>query len=358
MSVEGGLELRRDNLLVTHIGPASIQSLPPGNGSAWQEETAFTARTRAELAPASFTMVSAEVSAGSEALQSPYHGSPSRGVLAASVADELYLGRTLTIAPALRWDRVGAFTGLSPRLGLAYRPWAFLELRTSAGRTFRAPSFGELYLEQGPVHPNPALRPEQGSMLEAGAVLRFGAVRVQVVGFTSRITDAISYEEGGGVVTPHNFPGAEIDGGELEAVVHPLPFATLTALYGLARTRNLANDARYIGKELPFRPAERAGIRAEARRGWLEGFAEYGWQSSQYTNRTNRGLLPCQRTARLGAGARVAEAPWEVWASAEVDDLLDQPLIDELGFPQPGRAFFFTLRTTPSGAGENRWSPP
>ncbi|WP_169788823.1 TonB-dependent receptor [Vulgatibacter incomptus] len=352
-AVFGGLELRHDEIAVWGGDIRGVTAQPSTDepGTPWQRENALDATVGAETAPLSWTLIRVEARAGGEWLDSPYRDAVSRERLAASVADELYLGRVVTIAPSVRYDRIGAFDGLSPKLGVSLRPLRFLELRGNAGRTFRAPSIGELYLEQGPLKANPGLRPEHGYTVDGGAVVRTSRLLVQVSAFYSRVTDLISYEVvSNGISKPFNFLEAEVTGGEAEAAGTPLPWLTLSASYSLARTRNLRDDPRFFGKELPFRPSQRLQGRAAAGPDGYEAFVEGSWQSAQFVNRSNAGELPSQLSFRAGGGARLWHGSYDGWLSGQIENAFDTELVDQLGFPQPGRAFFLTLRVVPFGA--------
>lgn len=350
VSLSGALTYRRDAHKVWGAGAPSVISQPhlPDDSDPWQVEQAVEATASVELAPAAFTLVRIDASAGGEWLRSPYHGTPERERFSLALSDELFLGASVLLAPAVRYDRIGDFDGLSPKLGLSVRPLGFLEIRGNVGASFRAPSLSELYLSLGPTRPNPDLRPERGGMVDGGLIFRSDRLTAQVSAFYGRTSDLISYEiVSGGTNKPFNFMDAEVVGGEAEATFRLLPWLSLSGGYGLARTRNLLDDPRFTGKELPYRPSQRLSSRISAGTEAWEGFAEGHHQSKQWVNRSNSAFLPGQTWFRLGAGRRLTTAPWEIWASAQADNLLDATLVDQLGFPKPGRAFFFTLRASP-----------
>lgn len=353
-SAYGAVELRHDEVAVWGGSAQGTISQPATDttGKPWQKEDALLLTVGVESAPVSWNHLRIEGQVGGEWLQGPYHGSPTRERLAATIVDELSLGPDITIAPALRYERIGAFDGVSPKLGVSVRPWEPLELRANAGRSFRVPSFGELYLEQGPLKPNPDLRPEHGFTVDAGAVVRRAGWLLQLSAFYSRTSDLISYEVvSGGVSKPFNFLDAEVVGGEAEAIARPLRWLILSTSYGYARTSNLRDDPRYFGNELPYRPAHRLLARIATRGEASEAFVEGSHQSAQFVNRANRGELEAQTSFRAGAGARLWTGSYDLWLSGQLENALDATLVDQLGFPQPGRALYFTLRVVPSGAG-------
>lgn len=347
----GGLSFRREAGAVWGAEVPSVISQPavPGEERAWQTEEAIEGRASLTWAATSFTLLGMDLGLGTERLDSPYHRDPERPLLSLGAFDELYLGEALVLVVAGRYDRIGDHEGFSPKIGASYRPLEWLELRANAAESFRAPSLSELYLIFGPVQPNPDLRPERGRMFDGGFVLHAGRATAQLSAFYGRTEDLISYEiVSGGRSKPFNFLDAEVVGGEADVSIRPLSWLGLQGGWGMAKTRNLLDDPRYLGKELPYRPAHRFFGRVTARpEGW-EGFVEAHHQSSQWVNRSNTVSLPPQTWFRAGAGRRLTAFPWETWISAQAENLFDAYLVDQLGFPRAGRAFFLTLRATTS----------
>lgn len=166
-----------------------------------------------------------------------------------------------TILPGVRFDRFASEaigeedfeeTAISPKLGLAYRPVPWLLLFGNYGEAFRAPSFNELYADG--IHfiippsgvnefiPNPDLKPQDGSTIEAGIGLEFRDVashgdKITVKGsyWKSDVenyfdTNVVGVNPGNpadrGCFPPYigpcftqivNVPRAELDGWEIEA---------------------------------------------------------------------------------------------------------------------------------------------
>ncbi len=73
----------------------------------------------------------------------------------------------LSATPSVRYDRNSAFGDFfSPAIGISYVPTEMLWLKLSAGQTYRAPTFNDLYW---PRSGNPALKPEHGWAYEIRA---------------------------------------------------------------------------------------------------------------------------------------------------------------------------------------------
>lgn len=351
--LDAGIDLRHDEVAVHSDTARGVAANPHTDqpGLPWQQEDALTLRLGAEAAPVAWALVRANVDVGSDWLDSPFHGDASRERVGAGLLPEIYLGDHVSLAPALRWDRVGEHEGFSPAAGIAWRPVAPIELRANWGRTFRAPSFGELYLEQASIKANPDLQPETGWTAEAGVVLRLPRLHAQLVGFHARVEDLIVYEVvSGGISKPFNVHDALVQGGEVEFRWQPLHGWQASGSWSLSKTTNLRDDPRYVDKELAFRPPHRLHLRIGFYREDWESWLEGSHQSSQYLNRANTDELPAGTSFGAGAGVRLVEAPWAIWLSGRVENAFDAHLIDQLGFPRPGRAFTLTLRADAPGA--------
>ncbi len=297
----------------------------------------------------------AGTSAAGESIASAVHGSRARPRLAAWGSDEISLG-ALSVLPVLRAERIGDASGLSPKLGLVIRLGELVQLKANAGQSFRAPSFGELYLEQGLIQPNPDLRPEQASFADFGAVARLGPVTATASGFYSRYQDLILYELYPGMrLKPFNFGQAQVYGGEFDAGAR-LGLLSLAASYTLSFSNNLVRDERFYGNPLPYHPQHRGHLRLGAGVEWLEGFAELDAQGAQFTNRTNTVTLPARARLNLGA-AWLIQRSSGLWLSAGVKNVFDSSDEDLYGYPLPGRALYASLRVDWSDSPTTRSSP-
>jgi vitamin B12 transporter len=80
---------------------------------------------------------------------------------------QAHLSGALLATPSIRYDRNSAFGDfLSPAIGISYMPTEMLWLKISAGKTYRAPTFNDLYWPQSG---NPDLKPEHGWAYEIRA---------------------------------------------------------------------------------------------------------------------------------------------------------------------------------------------
>jgi vitamin B12 transporter len=291
--------------------------------------------------------LSAEIGGGGESLTSPDYGNPSRGSFFAAVQDDLTPWRWLEVVPAVRMDLVGQFLGASPGIGVAAFPLGRpgpLELRANAGLSFRAPSFAELYLQQGVVVPNPDLQPEHGQSVDFGAALTVGPTLLSVTGFISRYEDLILYEIYPPLrAKPFNEGQAVIQGVEVQAVVRPWPFLSFVANGTYLNTFDADPSSRTYGDPLPYRPPLSFYGRVAYDQAPFRGAVEVDVASGQPLNPAGSLILPGHAIVDATAGVRVLARPVALWLSAEVKNLTNDQAPDVFGYPLPGTAFFVSL---------------
>ncbi len=172
---------------------------------------------------------------------------------------------SLTLYPALRWD-ISSHTGhtgqtrnslsaLSPRFTLVWSPVSFLNLSFGANRSFRQPTFNELYWPVSQFTAgNPALKPEHSTGLDLGLGGTLSAenrLTWRLGTFVSRLTDLIQWQQGvGDTWRPVNIDTATTAGieTELETEFNLVPTRAglnYSATYMVCRSR---------GADLPYRP--------------------------------------------------------------------------------------------------------
>ncbi|HYH95962.1 TonB-dependent receptor [Hyalangium sp.] len=298
----------------------------------------------AALAVTGEDVTDAEVSSGEKSRPSWLRAS-------VMVMDELVLasGRLL-VAPSLRVERAGPYTLLSPKLGATLALPAGLELRANAGQAHRAPSFQELYVRQGLLLPNPALRPERALYADLAVVHRTERSQASVGGFYSLYEDLITYELYPPFSSkPFNFATASVAGLEAEGEWRPHPWVAGTLGYTLLVSRNLRDDPRYYLKELPYRPRHKLSARVSGGPRWLTGRVEVAAQSAQFSNRTEEAVLPGRAFVHAGASSTFGRAP-ELTLSMELKNVFDAQAVDLDGYPLPGRSAYVTLAVAFGGA--------
>lgn len=294
--------------------------------------------------------LTAGASAGAERLAAAgIGGTRSRPEVAAWASEEVAVasGR-LRIAPAVRVDRVGPYAGISGKLGSTLRLWGPLSARASAGRTFRAPSFAELYLQQGLLEPNPSLRSEEAWSGDA-ALVADGALGFASAGaFATLYRDLIVYEPGSFQrLKPMNDGKALVRGIELE--VASAPARSLLGLavgvsYTLLASETLRGAESELGQDLPHRPRHRLYARLAVGDAAAGAHLEAHYVGRQFQDTRNLQPIPAALSFNAGGFVRLASRP-EVRLALEVRNVLDDlALQDGFGYPLPGRMVLLTVR--------------
>ena len=307
-----------------------------------------------------FQRLSLSLSVSDEAFDSNA-GSPSRGTVAASAADRLtFFSERLAIVPAARVEEVGQFFGFSPKLGISFFPPGLqglgaspLELRANVAQGFRAPTFGELYLQQGIAQPNPNLSPETNLSADVGASLRWARTLFSVTGFVSRYDNLILYEffppqE----AKPFNEGKSLVEGVEAAVAARPLRSFTVVASYTFISAYDNDPASYTYGRALPFKPAQHVHGRASWQYGRLRASLEADLATGQTLNKAATLSIPGHSELDAAVGFRLWNRP-AVWLTGEVRNLLNDQAPDTFGYPLPGVAFFASLHLNEVASNES-----
>jgi iron complex outermembrane receptor protein len=220
----------------------------------------------------------------------------------------------------------------------------------------RVPTLGELYGMSAVVRGYDALRPESGVTADAGmrwSVPASGGARVfwgSAGAFSRWVDDLVGFVRSPqGFVTPRNIERAHVEGLELEAGVSPLRWMFFDLAVTALDPRDTTPGRRLVNDVLPFQSrlvlAPRAAVesrtlhlgpvgRARAEVRWI-------YQSSRYADAAGLAVIPEQGAIDAEVLAGGADERWT--ARLRAADLADSPRFDIVGFPLPGRSFFFTL---------------
>ncbi len=233
-----------------------------------------------------------------------------------------------------RHDRNSQFgSGDTWFAGYGYRITQNWRVNVSHGTSFVAPSFNQLYFpDTGYGGGNPNLKPEEGKNSEIGITWSQGGHTVKLVGYDNRITNLISGWP------PENTGRARIRGGTLS---YDGQFGQLVlhASYDALNPRD-----QDTGKLLRRRARNQATLGADYRIGaWTFGGSALH-AGRRYDDAANMRALDGYTTVDLYVQYRVAK-DWSV--QGRVVNVGDVNYETALGYNQPGRAFYVTLRWQP-----------
>ena len=203
-------------------------------------------------------------------------------------------------------------------------------VNASYGTSFVAPSFNQLYF---PGFSNIALQPERSRNTDLGVTWSEAGHSVKLVHFDNKIRGFIT-----STTTPANVPQARIDGMTLS---YDGSFGPLT-LRGSVDAINPRNEA--TGKRLPRRSSDQLRFGADyAMNVWTFGGSVLR-SSSRFNDAANLQPLDGFTTADLYVEYAVSK---ELKLQAKVNNLTNKAYETILGYNQPGRAAYLTLRYQP-----------
>lgn len=236
-----------------------------------------------------------------------------------------------------RHDRNTQFGSASTGLvGYGYKVTPDLRVHGSYGTSFKVPSFNTLYwFDPVPTNfqGNATTQPERGENAELGASLALGDQLLTVVHYENRIQGFITKQP-----TVSNIPYVKLDGWTLALQGEAGAWTYRTALDFL--------DARneQTGKKLVRRPDLQLSSTASYEVGnWTLG-ATLLSTSDTFDNATNTVSLGGYTTLDVFASRKIRKN----WAlEGRVINLGDKFYQTALGYNQPGRAAYVTLRYQP-----------
>lgn len=149
--------------------------------------------------------------------------------------DEISLGDSLIVVFGGRKDKHSVYGDrFSPRTSARYLvAGSGTIIRASYGKSFRGPTFNDLYWNDPYSVGNPNLRPESSKEYEAGIEQPLGpGNRIKLTGFERKVTDLINWQEYAPFqYTPVNIGKADIRGVEAEAAFRLSAVMSLGANY-------------------------------------------------------------------------------------------------------------------------------
>lgn len=254
--------------------------------------------------------------------------------------DDRALSERLAVSGGLRADWHSVYgVQVNPRIGMVYFARPDLRLRLAVGRTYRGPTFADLYYPfDGFAVGNPGLRSERAWSVDAGLEATLGpGLVVRATTFWSDVRDLIVWvPDAMFVFSPQNVGSADVFGAsfEVDGVIAP----SWRARAGITWMR--ATD-RATGLDLPNRPRVSGSV---ALTYLLPAGASVTATAvavgERFADQANTVRLP----GYLAAGL-VAQVPLR-GASAlrlSVQNLFDTAYEPVAGYPAPGRTVFVEL---------------
>jgi len=276
-------------------------------------------------------------------------GQPTRLSLGAYAEPTVMVGDRLKLTPSLRYDWDSTYTaGLSEMLGAVYQANETLDLRLSGGRSFRAPTFEDLYdyyydpawsyTYQG----NPDLKPETAYSGELGADFKNGRLSCSASVKARYIEDMITIYTTYFDPLPYAMSQTEINldrvfipGASLSASYAIGP-ATLSAGYEFVYPVDLSGgDSIWNAPVLTSYSQHTLTASADFTFGQTTAglAARYVSSHTDAVSTTQTQTLPAVFLLGLRSSFQVAQG---TKLTFDVDNLLDQQYQVIYGYPMPG----------------------
>lgn len=206
----------------------------------------------------------------------------------------------VVVYPSLRYDAFSGHSGaLSPKLGISIGLASVprVQMRASIGRSFRVPTFNELYWNPGG---NSSLSPERSVAVDAGCSASadmLGTWTADLSAFSLRTTDRITWMPGpGGLWSPRN--SSRVSSRGIEAGLtwtDPSGSVQFSCTSTWTDARKLSEDYPGDpgkGNTLPYTPVRMVHAAASVHYGGLDIHLAESIVSYRYITEANDGILP------------------------------------------------------------------
>jgi len=287
--------------------------------------------------------------------QTPSSGPRSvRNSASVSLEDEIVLlGERLVLNPSFRTEHIfddqagvgsSAHHPVSGKLGIKYQPagpeGAFT-FKTNFSRSFRIPSFSELFGDRGTFVGNPGLKPETGWNWDIGAIVSKKPVRFEISYYLNHVSDLIQFVQTSQyTVQAQNLNSARIQGIEANVAASLFGHLDLSANYTFQWAKDTSGLPGLNGHFLPGRPVHEASGKAVLFNDWGKVFADVTFIDDNFLDSIN--VQKVNNRVLMGAGVSASFLK-RLTTTVEGKNLLNDRISDIVGFPLPGRSFYAKL---------------
>jgi len=267
----------------------------------------------------------------------------------------LLSGLIMTWSPAVRWDRYNDISSQAcPKLGWMIESGSMLrwKIRASWSRSFRAPSFNDLYWpDDGFAYGNPDLQPETGTHSDVALILEYnhsGYFRFNTSFFSNSIEDLILWSEvEPWIYSPLNIGRASISGREISLSYHsPKDRAYAELSHANMKALDQTFESENKGNRLIYRPDQKWQLRAGLTVQPFDLNVHYLWLSKRYANAENSESLSSYGiwNARLDCTFPLNTLVMKFGVQGL--NLTDQRYYGLKGYPSPGREIRLIFEVT------------
>lgn len=256
----------------------------------------------------------------------------------------------LSLIPAARYDSYSDIgSAISPKIGFMFN-WigrGTLGLRGNVSRSFRVPTFNDLYWPDGPWSAgNPELLPEYGFNWDGGIVFQYPGARClwggELTYFVNNLENLIIWApRADGKWTPQNINESLTKGIETKFLWSGFQdFINVEMSYTYMEARNNTPGSPLKDKFVIYRPKNKIDVNWGIKFKILRLNTCYTWVDKRFTTKNNSCSLPAYGFININLGFAL---PWGVKAKLGVNNLLDKSFSVMEDYPVPGREARFTL---------------
>ncbi|MBN2041945.1 MAG: TonB-dependent receptor [Spirochaetes bacterium] len=287
-----------------------------------------------------------------------------RTIMSAAIEDNILLFREkLSLIPCIRYyyitDKLqdSNYTTasveendyFSPKFGFLFKPVNWIRFKGNVAEYYREPTFSELFGDRGFTTGNVDLKPEKGLNKDIGFELAFQIknnfflqrLNFEMVYFESDIEDLIVFiYDARGIGKAQNLSDAEIKGVETTVSIDLFKYFQLSCNYTRQYPVSHSNiDYKDEGK-LPGRYEKALTSRLEMVIPFGMIYYEIHYESG--LNYEEAGLLITESKNEHTAGLKLKWSNYML--NFEVKNITNDEYLDYKNYPEPGRAYYLTLK--------------
>ncbi|GBF50280.1 cobalamin receptor protein [Leptospira ryugenii] len=245
----------------------------------------------------------------------------------------------------------------NPSIGLKWILWKEdnreFGLMANTSKDYRIPSFIELFGERGTIVGNTNLRPEISRNSDVGFFFRSllsnqWKVDTEISHFRKKIYDMILFIPNSQfTLRPENIDSASVQGFETSNQITWNKGLKFNFQYTYQNAINLSQSTLLNGKYLPLRPKNQVSALIGYFNDKVDTGFEYLFIGANYRDRTNEyfGYLPARQIYNFYftyIPFKDTEQGKELLFTFEIRNLTDKKVEDLVGYPLPGRSYYFT----------------
>lgn len=234
---------------------------------------------------------------------------------------------------------------VSAKLGVRARLFSGFFLEGHVARGYRYPSFAELFGDRGGVVGNPSLDPQESVSWDLGFHYQnfkpkswLSQTQFSFTFYDRYIDDLIQYQQAAGFVRANNVGEAHIYGVEALAFLEFKQMISFSANYTYQQAKDQATNA---GRFLTGRPQHELNAQVELKKNKFRSFFHFNWMDDYYLDPLNTQVVQDRVLLDVGVSYRPIN---HLELSLEAKNLTNDQIVDVVGFPLPGRSFWFKLR--------------